>query len=102
MAGLARIVLYRRERPVVIEPLGKGMLLTTLRYENTVRTPDIVFDEITDVKVEGEMLDLAAGDRGHASILGPAPRPAGPRTIATSSPTSTPSRRRTSALIGTT
>ena len=33
MAGLARIVLYRRERPVVIEPLGKGMLLTTLRYE---------------------------------------------------------------------
>ncbi|TKB25707.1 MAG: Ku protein, partial [Mesorhizobium sp.] len=23
-AGLARIVLYRRERPVVIEPLGKG------------------------------------------------------------------------------
>ncbi|MGN6305111.1 MAG: Ku protein, partial [Mesorhizobium sp.] len=36
-AGLARIVLYRRERPVVIEPLGKGMVLTTLRYDSTVR-----------------------------------------------------------------
>ena len=28
MAGLARIVLYQRERPAVIEPFGKGMLLT--------------------------------------------------------------------------
>lgn len=59
MAGLARIVLYRRERPVVIEPLGKGMLLTTLRYDNTVRKPATVFDEIDDVKVDAEMIDLA-------------------------------------------
>ena len=36
MAGLARIVLYRKERPVVIEAMGKGMLLTTLRYDRTV------------------------------------------------------------------
>lgn len=59
MAGLARIVLYRRERPVVIEPLGKGMLLTTLRYDNTVRKPDTVFGEIRDVKIDEEMIDLA-------------------------------------------
>ncbi|MEO9336080.1 Ku protein [Mesorhizobium sp. SB112] len=59
MAGLARIVLYRRERPVVIEPLGKGMLLTTLRYDNTVRKPDTVFGEIKDVKIDEEMIDLA-------------------------------------------
>ncbi|MEP9373207.1 Ku protein [Mesorhizobium sp. KR1-2] len=59
MAGLARIVLYRRERPVVIEPLGKGMLLTTLRYENTVRKASFVFEEIDDVKVDEEMIDLA-------------------------------------------
>ena len=37
MAGLARIVLYQRERPCMIEPFGKGMLLTTLRYGDTVR-----------------------------------------------------------------
>src|SRR6185312_8099376 len=59
MAGLARIVLYRRERPVVIEPLGKGMLLTTLRYESTVRKPAVVFEEIEDVTMDKEMMDLA-------------------------------------------
>lgn len=58
-AGLARIVLYRRERPVVIEPLGKGMVLTTLRYDSTVRQPDTVFDEIKTVKLDKEMIELA-------------------------------------------
>ena len=59
MAGLARIVLYSRERPVVIEPLGKGMVLTTLRYDNTVRQPGVVFDDIKAVKTDQEMTDLA-------------------------------------------
>ncbi len=59
MAGLARVVLYRRERPVVIEALGKGMLLTTLRYDNAVRQPETVFDGIGKVKVDQEMIDLA-------------------------------------------
>ncbi len=58
-AGLARIVLYRRERPVVIEPLGKGMVLTTLRYDDTVRQPGTVFDDIRAVKTDREMIDLA-------------------------------------------
>lgn len=59
MAGLARIVLYQRERPVVIEPLGKGMVLTTLRYDNTVRQPGTVFDDIKATKTDDEMIDLA-------------------------------------------
>ncbi|MER9976933.1 Ku protein [Mesorhizobium sp. M0085] len=58
-AGLARIVLYRRERPVVIEPLGKGLLLTTLRYGDTVRRPEIVFGDIKTVKTDAEMIRLA-------------------------------------------
>ncbi|KQZ93966.1 Ku protein [Mesorhizobium sp. Root157] len=58
-AGLARIVLYRRERPVVIEPLGNGMVLTTLRYDNTVRQPDTVFADIKPVKTDTEMIELA-------------------------------------------
>ncbi|MER9682986.1 Ku protein [Mesorhizobium sp. M0184] len=58
-AGLARIVLYRRERPVVIEPLGKGLLLTTLRYGDTVRGPEIVFGDIKTVKTDAEMIRLA-------------------------------------------
>jgi len=44
---------------VVIEPLGKGMVLTTLRYDSTVRQPDTVFDEIKPVKIDKEMIDLA-------------------------------------------
>ncbi len=59
MAGLARIVLYRRERPVLIEPLGKGMLLTTLRYDRTVRKADDVLGDIKAVKTDEEMIDLA-------------------------------------------
>ncbi|HTV67638.1 MAG TPA: Ku protein [Rhizobiaceae bacterium] len=59
MAGLARIVLYRRERPCVLEPLGKGMLLTTLRYDANVRKADDVFDDIKDVKTDKEMIELA-------------------------------------------
>ena len=59
MAGLARIVLYQRERPVVIEPFGDGMLLTTLRYDNTVRQPGAVFGDIKSGKADKEMIDLA-------------------------------------------
>ncbi|PTE07476.1 Ku protein [Mesorhizobium helmanticense] len=58
-AGLARLVLYSRERPVVVEPLGKGMVLTTLRYGDTVRQPDSVFGDIKATKTEGEMIELA-------------------------------------------
>lgn len=59
MAGLARIVLYSRERPVVIEPLGKGMVLTTLRYDDTVRRPGTVFDDIEATRTDKEMIALA-------------------------------------------
>ena len=60
MAGMARIVLYRRERPVVIEPRDKGMLLTTLRFDKLVRKPNEVFDDIKKVKVDDDMIDLAS------------------------------------------
>ena len=59
MAGLASIVLYRRERPVVIEPLGNGLLLTTLRYDKTVRQPTDAFAGIGKIKIDAEMIDLA-------------------------------------------
>jgi DNA end-binding protein Ku len=59
MAGLARIVLARRERPVLIEPMGKGMLLTTLRYDANVVSADAVFGGIGKVEVDEEMTDLA-------------------------------------------
>ena len=57
---MARIVLYRRERPVVIEPRDRGMLLTTLRFDKLVRKPDEIFGDIDKVKVDAEMIELAA------------------------------------------
>jgi DNA end-binding protein Ku len=57
--ALARVVLYGRERIVKIETLGKGMLLTTLRYAYEVRDEKPIFEEIPDKKVAKEMLDLA-------------------------------------------
>lgn len=59
MAGLASIVLYRRERPVVIEACGRGLLMTTLRYEKTVRQPEAAFEGIGRSRVDPEMLELA-------------------------------------------
>jgi DNA end-binding protein Ku len=59
MAGLARIVLYRRERPVLIEAFGNGMLLTTLRYDSTVRTADEVTDIDSDAEADPDMIDMA-------------------------------------------
>jgi DNA end-binding protein Ku len=57
--ALARVVLYGRERVVKIEPLGKGMLVTTLRYAYEVRDEKPIFDDIPDKKVAKEMLELA-------------------------------------------
>ncbi|HEY5795233.1 MAG TPA: Ku protein [Bosea sp. (in: a-proteobacteria)] len=58
-AGIARIVLYRRERPVMIEPFDKGLLLTTLRYDKTVRKPDEIFAGMAKPKIDPELIELA-------------------------------------------
>lgn len=58
-AGIARIVLYRRERPVMIEAFDQGLLLTTLRYDKTVRKPQEVFEGLGNVKLDSELIELA-------------------------------------------
>lgn len=59
LVGLARVVLYRRERILMLQPRGKGLMATSLRYNNEVRAQDSYFDEIPSVKVPSDMLDLA-------------------------------------------
>ncbi len=59
MVGLARVVLNRRERIVMIEPRGKGLLATTLHYKNEVRNDAVYFEDIPDIKIGSDMLDLA-------------------------------------------
>jgi DNA end-binding protein Ku len=60
VVGIGRVVLYRRERPIMLEPRGKGLVATTLRYAYEVRDDADYFDDIDDVAVPEEMLDLAS------------------------------------------
>jgi DNA end-binding protein Ku len=59
LAGLARVVVYRRERLLLLRPRGKGLLATALRYKNEVRDEKDYFDDIDDKKVPADMLKLA-------------------------------------------
>ena len=59
MVALGRVVMAKRERVIALEPSGKGLLGTTLRYAYEVRSADDQFNEIPDIKVAGEMLKLA-------------------------------------------
>ncbi len=43
MVGLGRVVLYRRERILMLEPFDKGLLATALRYGYEVRDATAVF-----------------------------------------------------------
>jgi len=59
LAGLARVVIYRREHLLLLQPRGKGLLATALRYKNEVRSEKDYFDDIENIKVPADMLKLA-------------------------------------------
>lgn len=59
VAALARTVLFRRVRSVLIRAHGAGLIATTLNFDHQVRSATEAFDDIPDVKIKGEMLDLA-------------------------------------------
>jgi DNA end-binding protein Ku len=57
--ALARIVFANREHILAIEPWGKGLLATTLRYDYEVRDADEFFKGIASPRVPKEMVQLA-------------------------------------------
>lgn len=57
--ALGRVVLTSREHIIALEPMGKGLMGTLLRYPYEVRDEAEYFDGIQDVKVTKDMLDLA-------------------------------------------
>jgi DNA end-binding protein Ku len=59
VAAIARTVLFRRMRTVLIRPHGKGLIATTLNYDYEVRSSKKAFEGMPKIKIEGEMLDLA-------------------------------------------
>ncbi len=60
-AGVSRLVLYRRERGVLLKPRDRGIILWTLRFADEVRDPGAYFDKIKDAHVKKDALELAEG-----------------------------------------
>jgi DNA end-binding protein Ku len=58
MVGISRLVISRRERAVMLEPRGKGIVLWTLRYGDEVRDEDAYFESIDDDTADPEVMPL--------------------------------------------
>lgn len=58
--ALAKIVVAHREHVIALEPLGKGILGTTLRYDDEVRDEADYFSGIPTPHVSKDMVSLAA------------------------------------------
>ena len=56
---VGRAVIARRERVMMLDPLGKGILGTALRYGSEVRGEDAYFEDIPDLQLPQEMKELA-------------------------------------------
>ncbi|WP_103174385.1 Ku protein [Paracoccus sp. SY] len=56
--GISRVVMYRRERAVMLKPRGKGIVLWTLRYGDEVRDEADYFGKVADDKPEAKLMTL--------------------------------------------
>lgn len=59
VAALASAVLFRRVRTLLLQPQGPIVLANTLNFDYEVRPAEEIFEDVPEMKVEGEMLDLA-------------------------------------------
>jgi len=56
--GIARLVLARRERAVMLEPRGAGIVVWSLRYGDEVRDPAEYFDGLSGEKPAATLMTL--------------------------------------------
>lgn len=56
--GISRLVLARRERAIMLEARGKGIVLWTLRYGDEVREPKEVFGDVAEKTTEPKLVSL--------------------------------------------
>jgi len=59
MVAIGRIVLTTREHIIALEPRGKGIMGTLLRFPYEVRDDKDYFDDIPDIKIGKDVVDLA-------------------------------------------
>lgn len=60
VAARSCVVLYQRGREVLIQPFGKGMLLTELRSDRKVISEQSVFKEIKKVEYDSDLTEIAS------------------------------------------
>lgn len=60
-AGIGRITIAGRERPILLRGKGKGFVLTTLHSASEVRGVEPYFEEISDATPNKEYMQLATG-----------------------------------------
>jgi Ku protein len=59
LAGMGRVVLASRERPIIVQPMGSGLLGMTLRYTHEVRSEVDYFENIPNMRLPSDMVQLA-------------------------------------------
>lgn len=59
VAAIARTVLFRRDRAVLIRAEGPGLVASTLEFDHEVRDAAKAFEGLPDPKIDKEMIDLA-------------------------------------------
>ena len=58
-AAIARAVLFRRMRTLLLRPYEAGIAATTLNFDYEVRSAKEAFAEVPAIEIKGEMLELA-------------------------------------------
>jgi DNA end-binding protein Ku len=58
-AAVGRLVLSSRERPVLLSPRGKGIMIRTLRAPEEVRREEPYFEDIEDGQLDASAVELA-------------------------------------------
>lgn len=59
VVALAQTVIFRRARTLLIRAEDQGLIATTLNFDYEVRSAKDAFSDIPEMKIKGEMLDLA-------------------------------------------
>ncbi len=60
VVGLSRLVLYRRERPIMLEAREDGIVAWTLHYRDEIRGRDAYFDDIGHATPDAQALAMVA------------------------------------------
>jgi DNA end-binding protein Ku len=57
--ALSRIVIARREHPIALMPMGKGLVIHTLHEERDLNDYGAIFDQLPSTKPDPDMIQLA-------------------------------------------